>query len=381
MPQRRKRVSLLARVGPEEDRAKWKEFHAFLEDRAKKQDALFISYFKSPRQHLDIKLRPVTERDLALPSPPGVNRQEILSAIRGGVAAVNLDFRESSLFHSIVEAFARADYPEKLELTRDGLYRLMGAETVETADGRIRWAAGRAFWRLRDKYDSVLMGLSRKSWPFILRMKTGENKAGDPVYRVVVTYAPIIHVAAVSDKVEGRELLKVGPADLPPERFSHYEIILTRAALGEIDSYFAMLPSGLGRQISEHHRAIGQRATVQEFNFIEFLYQQSRETIEINPLKLAEKLKIEAAKLKGRRAAMRDKRVRAALRRCYKTAHALGYVLAVEEDQPAASGGKKDVIRLNPVRFQYLRQGRLLRRTLPQAGGQDPGAAPEDGEE
>jgi len=331
----------------------WEEFE-------RRREA-FLDFYASPKQLLDLKLRPVREKDLSLPSPPGANRKEMLAAIRGGLNSIDLNLLESSLLHMIVEAFSRADYPEKITLNRAGLYEAMGVEKVRTPAGQLRWPEGRNFWTLRSKYDNALMGLSRKSWPFIFRQIDGQDKKGEPTYRVILAYESIIKVKDVYEKVRQSELPGFeGDEKIKEERFSHYEIRLNPAAIGEVNHYFRYLPSGLAREISDSRKSRGQRASVYEFNFVEYLYTVGREVIEINFLKLAEKLKIKIKSFRG--PAEIERRTRQILRRCYETALTLRFALEILENQPAARGRTKEVIRLNPERFKYLSQGRLFRR-------------------
>jgi len=313
----------------------------------------FLDFFAAPKQLLDLKLRAVREGDLLLPSPPGINRNEMLAAIQGGLNSIDLNFLESSLLHAIVEAFSRTDYPEKIELNRAGLYELMGIEKSLSAGGREYFREGGLFWRTRNKYHAALIGLSRKSYPFVFRWKTGQNKKGEPTYTLVITYEPIVKVKAFYGDAEGLEIPGIMKGDRSSEnRFSHYEIKLNPAAIGEVDHYFRYLPASLAREISDFRKGRRQRASVHEFNFIEFLYAVGHELIEINYMKLAEKLKIK--KLHDKKA------VRKILRRCYEMAQALGFVLRIEENTPATKEGTKEVIYLNPERFRYLAQKKLF---------------------
>jgi len=325
----------------------------------------FLDFYCSPKQLLDIKLRAVQEKDLTLPSPPGTNRKELLSAIQGGLNSVDLNFLESSLLHAIVEAFSKTNYPEKIELSRAGLYELMGIEKRLLPSGRRAWKEGGAFWRTRNKYHNALLGLGGKSWPFIFRWRQKEDKKGEPVYSLALTYEAIIKVKAIYHNVKDPEL--PGFALEPKTReghFSHYEIRLNPAAIGEVNHYFRYLPSSLGHEISEFRKGRGQRASVIEFNFIEFLYamadprSSTPEIIEINYLKLAGKLKIKIKKF--RNPAEIRWRVRQILSRCYETALTLRFALEIHEGQAAARGETKEVIRLNPERFKYLDQRRLF---------------------
>jgi len=159
-------------------------------------------------------------------------------------------------------------------------------------------------------------------------------------------------VAAIYEDVKQLELKGLG---IEPElkgkpakkRFSHYKIRFNLHALGEIDKYFRYLPSGLAKEISDYRKEKGGKSSRYEFDFIEYLYTENRERIEINYLKLAEKLRIKST--------ARTKATRRILNRCYETARDLCYLTKYEIDQPGLKS-RKDVFYLNPSRFYKLKK-------------------------
>jgi hypothetical protein len=318
-------------------------------------------YYKASKALLDIKLREVGERELQFPLAldgelgqlsVAAAREKITVAIEGGIRAVDLNFEESRVLQAIQRAYSDEDartgaFPREVSLTRAGLFDLMAIETKTRPDGTRYHVEGRR-GQLRTKIDRVLRGLSEKHFPFVFKRQTGtDKKTGEPIYSVALTDAPLVQVALRYDDVRQAELPGLSSGRGPGQRrFSCYDIRLNPNALGDVQVYFRMLPSALAREISDYRKARGQKPSVRELLFVEYLFAESRAVIEINELKLAEKLKI-----KG----LHDiRRVRKDLARCYELALGLGFVLSVKSRAPAIRG-TKEVIRLNPDRFYRLK--------------------------
>ena len=309
-------------------------------------------YFKGSKQLLDIILRPLEKEDLRLPITPGTARQEIEIAIQGGLNSIDLTFEEKKVLHAIEAAFSDAmedgKYPDVINLTRAKLYDHMGVEWRPRPDGSRYRAEGLGYQRRR--IDRTLLALSDKPFPFIFKMKSGklDKKTAEPLWTVALTRAPIVKVGKIYEDVKQIEIPGIARQQTAGEkRFSHYRIRFNQNAVGEIEHYFRYVPRLLAKNISDFRLSLGGKAEAAEINFIEYLFTESREVIEINAFKLAKKLKVKRL--------FRPKEVRSILSRCYETAKALGYILNVQEDQPALVG-TKEVIHLNPARFKYLRK-------------------------
>ena len=309
-------------------------------------------YFKGSKQLLDIMLRTVEKDDLQLPLFPGVKRNEIEIAIDGGLNSIDLTFEEKNILHAIEAAFSDeavrqgVSHPQEINLTRAELYHHLGIEQRTRPDGTKYYPEALGYQRKR--IEKALSNLSDKPFPFIFKAKTGRDKKGEPTSTVALMNSPLIKVAKIYKDVKQRELpgiLRQGPGE--EKRFSHYRISFNRNAIGEVEHYFRYLPRHIGKSISDYRRSLGGKSSAAEINFIEYLYAESREIIEINYLKLAKKLKIKTIENK--------KKTRDILSRCYKTAEALGFILRIEEDRPALIG-TKDIIHVNPEKFKYLRK-------------------------
>ena len=308
------------------------------------------AYTKKSKQLLDGKLRKITENDLQRSLPLDIERGDIEVAIQGGLGALSFSFLENWMLHAVQTLFSRADYPLEITPSRWELYEAMGLES-HMRDGKKYYPEG-PHGKQRKRIHSTLLEMARKTYLFIYSQVSGYDNKGDSLHRLALTYAPIIKVAAVYEDVKQLELkgLETDPEqkDKPvKKRFSHYKIRFNVHALGEIDRYFRYLPSGLAKEISDYRKQKGQRPSSYEFDFIEYLYTKSRDRIEINYLKLAEKLRIKQLQNK--------KIVRRTLNRCYETARNLNYLIKFEIDQPGLRA-KKDVFYLNPIRFYKLKK-------------------------
>jgi len=308
-------------------------------------------YFKGSKQLRDIILHPVDKNDMQSPLIPGVNQRDIEVAIEGGLDSVNLTFNEKRLLHSIEAAFADKSnetglYPDEIKITRAQLYDYMGIGWKTRPDGSRYRAEAKGYTRKRT--EKILLGLSDKPFPFVFKQRSGVDKKGEPTWTIALTREPIIRAAKIYEDVKQREIPGIIKQKTKAEkRFSHYRVKLNKNAIGEVERYFRYLPRYLGKEIAEYRLTQKGIASAAEINFIEYLFTESRERIEINYLKLAKKLKI---KTSGK-----PERARKTLSRCYETALALGYITKVEENQPGIRD-TKEVIHLNPKRFQYLKK-------------------------
>ena len=301
-------------------------------------------FAKCSKQFLDIKLRPVSHEDLILPLKPGTNRHDVEVAIQGGRNSISLNFLESEILFAIqkahyeqIEKVGLDPIRAEIRLTRAQLYHLLKFQERGAEDRR--------------KIDRAIQNLGKKAFPFIFKQFTHRDKKGEPRFMVVLAHDSIVFVAAVYEDVKQPELpgIEAQKPGAGKKRFSYYRIKLNPCAFGEL-RYFRLLPSGFFRELSEFRTSRGEKVEVYEANFIEYLFTESRETIDINFLKLAEKVKIKGSG--------RPDRIRKALNRCYESAQALGFVSKVETDRPGILG-TKEIIYLNPARFKYLK-GRLL---------------------
>jgi len=323
-------------------------------------------YFKASKQLLDIILRPLGDEDLLLPLTPGTARQEIEIAIQGGINSIDLTFEEKKILHAIEAAFSDAaaggDYPDEIKMTRANLYDHLGIEWRERPGGTRYRAESHGYQRRR--IDKTMIALSDKPFPFIFKMRSGkfDKKTKEALWTVALTRAPIIRVSKIYEDVRQKEMPGISQQRAAGDkRFSHYQVRLNKCAIGEIEHYFRYIPRLLAKNISDYRRSMGTIPSAAELNFIEYLFTESREVIEINFLRLAKKLKVKNLS--------HPNEVRTTLSRCYETAKALGYVLRVEKDQEALTG-TKDIIHLNPAKFRYLR------RVLPE-GKEAPGEGDE----
>ena len=308
------------------------------------------TYTKKSKQLLDGKLRKITENDLQRSLPLDLERGDIEVAIQGGLGALSFSFLENWIFHAVQTLFSRADYPIEITPSRWQLYEAMGIESY-IKDGKKYYLEGPR-GKQRERIHQTLIEMARKTYLFIFSQLSGYDKKGDPLYRMALTYAPIIKVAAIHEDVKQLELKGMGidseQKDKPvKKRFSHYKIRFNLHAIGDIENYFRYLPSSLAKEISDYRKEKGGKASSYEFDFIEYLYTESKECIEINYLKLAEKLRIKQLQNK--------KEIRRILGRCYETARDLCYLIKFEIDQPGLRT-RKDVFYLNPSRFYKLKK-------------------------
>lgn len=303
-----------------------------------KDDVLF-PYFKMSKSILDIELRTVTAADLMLPVDPTamINKNELEVAIEGGLNAVDFTFNENRILLALSHAFDDRNFPQEFALTRPQLFRYLDPNMSE---------------REKDRVHETLMQLSRKTFLFVMRQKLDTDpKDGKPWYQRAVMYGHIFQVAAFDQKAKEADLLNINRED-QKKRFSHYVIRFSKSAFGEVGRYFRLLPSGLALEIAEFRRSKGQKPSAPELAFVEYLFQENRAVIEINFLKLADKLHIKTKRLKE--TARIERRARKSLDRCYETALSLKFALEILKALPAGKGITKDVIRLNPERFPYI---------------------------
>jgi len=310
-------------------------------------------YTKASKQLLDSKWRKITEDDLQRKLPMKIEKGDVAVAIQGGLGALAFDVLESQILHAFQTIFSKADYPLEMKITRTELYDAMGLGCY-VRDGKKRYLDGPRGYK-RTRIHETILGIARKTYLFMFSQEYLNSK-NQPRYRMGLTYEPIMRILAVYEDVrqlelEGMETILKEKRDPLKKRFSHYKARFNPHAIGEIDKYFRYLPSGFVSEIMEYQKAKGGKASKHEITFIEYLYTESKERIEINYLKLAEKMRIKQLQDK--------KKMRRILNRCYETARDLDFLLKFETDQPGLRA-KKDVFHLNPSRFKYLK-GVLLK--------------------
>jgi len=302
-------------------------------------DPFFNPFFKMSKVLLDIKPRRVGAEELALPLDLAlaVNKHEIEIAIQGGLDSVSLNFNEGRILQALSHALDERSFPVEFHLTRPQLFKYIGPDM-----------SGRE----KERIQKTIIQLSRKTFPFVFRQFSRKDpKTGEPLYRVALTYAPLFVVASVYEDIKQLELPDVlGPK--VEKRFSHYVVRFNKNAIGVVENYFCLLPSRLPLEIVEFRRARNQKPRSFELSFIEYLYQENHEVIEINYLKLAKKLHVKM-KSPTMHSYMR-RNIRAVLDRCYETAIGLNFAVEILKDQPAGKGITKEIIRLNPERFPYI---------------------------
>lgn len=354
-----KPIPLFGSDTPEELKAKFDAFHAWLETRFPNA-AFDFGFFKVSKQLLDSTLRPL---DAALAIVQGAELVDLQYRLAGGVQSMEMTFEEKAVIHALQAAFsdqadAEGRFPTIIKMTRAQLYNHLGVGWVVRPDGTRYRAEAKGYGRR--KIEATLLGLSDKPFRFISTVPAGVSKSGRPLFTTRVLNAPLMKAVKVYERH--------GQADLPgisaqtaegEKRFSHYEIAFNPNVSGDVERYFRHFPRQLPRQISDYRKSQGGRASSAELLFHEVLIQENREVVETSAAKLARRLKIKK---------LRDKRyVRETLRRCYQTAIALGYVLRVEEDVPATRGGTKEVIYCNPARFIGIDRRRLPGHEEPDA--------------
>lgn len=306
-------------------------------------------YTKKSKQLMDGKLRNITEDDLQRFLPLDIERGKVKVAIQGGLGALCFTFTENSVLHAIQTLFSKSDYPRNLKFSQRTLYEAMGLKSY-VKDGRKYYQEGPR-GKQRERIHNTVLGLGMKTYLFQYFQETGRNKKGDIVGTMGLTYEQIIKTTAVYKDVRQLELKGMetaGAKDNPvKKRFSYYEVQFNAHAIGDIDRYFRYLPSGMAAEIMDYRKRKGGKASSYEFDFIEYLYTESRERIEINYMKLAEKLRIKSM--------YNLKKVRQTLNRCYEAARDLNYLIKFEIDRPGLKA-KKDVFCLNPKRFYKLKR-------------------------
>jgi hypothetical protein len=316
-------------------------------------EAVFeFGFFKVSKQLLDSTLRPL---DFALARVHGAELADLRYRLAGGVQSMDLTFEEKAIIHATQAAFSdRADaegqFPTMIKMTRAQLYDHLGVGWIVRADGTRYRAEAKGYARL--KIERTLLGLSDKPFRFISTVPAGKARDGRSLFTTRILNAPIMKAAKVYEEHDQAALPGIIAQDAEGEkRFSHYEIIFNPNVSGDVERYFRHFPRQLPKQISDYRRKQGGRASTVELLFHEVLFQENREVIETSAVKLAKRLKIRHPRNK--------KILRETLRRCYKTAIALGYVVRVEEDVSTIRGATKEVIYCNPARFIGIDRRRL----------------------
>lgn len=309
-------------------------------------------YTKRSKQLLDGKLREITKDDLQGSLPFNIERGKVEVAIQNGIGALDFTFMENWILHALQILFTRAGWPRKLKYTRGQLYSAMGIRSY-MKDGRKYYHEG-PDEKFRARVHGTLLGLSTKTYLFRFYQESGHNKKGKITGRMALTYSQIIKTVVVYVDVRQLELrgmeFKSGQKNEPmKKRLSHYETEWNPYAFGDMDRYFRYLPSGMPNEIIEYYRKKGGRVSSHDFDFIDYLYTESRERIEINYMKLVAKLRIKRLQDK--------KNVRRILNRVYTMAKDLGWLLMFEIDQPGLRA-RKDILHLNPKRFYKLKGGK-----------------------
>jgi hypothetical protein len=311
---------------------------------------------KVPKQYEDSRWRSATKQALErIPrdsyidrifKPYGIKREDVDVAIQGGLNGISWTFEENKIVHALWQIRNERGNADSLKVTRTDLYEALGTDTYIDKDGKRRFYEGPRGKR-RALLHKTLMDISNRNLCFIFSAITGKNKKGQPVRTLALDYAPVIKIVPVFRDVPADDFarINVGPTLLQSKRLSHYIIYFNRNVIGQ--NYFTALPLLLAKEISDFRTHRGQSPSSKELDFIEFLCTVNETPVEINFMKLANKLHIKS---------LHDtRRVRANLARCYETAQALGFVQRIDIDE-AGQTGAKDVIHLNPARFPYLRQ-------------------------
>jgi len=306
-------------------------------------------YTKKSKQLMDGKLRQITKDDLQRPQPPSIEKPNVEVAIQGGLGALSFSFLENQILHAAQTLFSKANYPDEIKLSRWQLYEAMGLKSY-MKDGKKIYLEGPK-GKQRKRIHETFLEMARKTYLFMFSQEY-KNKKNEIRYRLGLTYEPIMKVSAIYEDIKQLEFEGITrdpeqKKEPPKKRFSHYKMKLNPHAIGEVDKYFRYIPSGLSREILEYRKQKGGKASGYEFDFIEYLYTESRERVEINYLKLAEKLRIKHLKYK--------KETRRILARCYETARDLNFLIKVEIDQPGLRA-RKDVFYLNQRRFYKLKK-------------------------
>jgi hypothetical protein len=326
------------------------------------KEALVPAMFKVPKTYEDAKYRTTPEReavrlidDVFLPK---VRREDVEIAIAGGLQGIGWTFEENRSLQALWNIRDQRGGADSIKVTRFDLYDAQGIESYIDADGRKRFYEGPNFAH-RIHSHKVLMGIGQKNVCFVYSAVTGKDKKGNPLRTLALDYSPVIKVVPVYKDVTTQEHQKMllpepgknfNPVSrVSKKRFAHYIVYFNRNVIGDFKRYFTALPSGLAREISDYRKAKGQRPSSKELDFIEFLYMVNRTPVEINFLKLAQKIGIDISHSL--------RRVREILGRCYQTTLDLKFALRIETDAPKTLGGPetKDIIHLNPDRFPYLR--------------------------
>lgn len=307
-------------------------------------------YFKAPKASLDLVFRTGKDGDSFLPLAQADDKKEIEWELTGGLNSLDLTFSKSRIFQAIQRGHSEASLPDgrcpgKISVNYPQLYRLLGIDPIIKADGRKVWPEGKR-GQLRKWLKKELRDLNTKSYAFIAKDKTGEDKKGKPLYSMIRVFLPLIRIAEHYKDVRQRELPGLeNPDSKLDKRFSHFDIYINRHAQRGADSYFRYLPSALGKEISDYRKSRGQRPSAQDINFINYLYLRNEKRHEINCAKLAGKLKI---KYGGK-----PKRLRNHLDRIYEMALDLKFLLKVEKGVHGLRA-TKEIFHLNPERFPYL---------------------------
>lgn len=308
-------------------------------------------YFKAPKASLDMIFRTGKDEDSFLPIIQADGKSEIEWELTGGLNSLDLTFSKSRVFQAIQRGYSEAllpdgRHPGKISVNYPQLYRLLGIDPIIKADGRKGWPEDQR-GHLRKWVKRELRDLNTKSYAFVAKDKTGEDKKGNPLYHFVRVFLPLIRIAEHYKDVRQRELPGLeNPDSKFDKRFSHFDIFINRHAQRGVDKYFRYLPSASGKEISDYRKSRGQRPSAQDINFINYLYLKNEKRIEINYLKLAGKLKIKHGR--------NPKRLREHLDRIYEMALALKFLLKAEKDQPGLRA-TKEIFHLNPERFPYLK--------------------------
>ena len=316
------------------------------------EQAIIPHLSRVPKQYLDSKFRGISETDLSRPvntiadtifKPEGIKREDIEVAIQGGIQGISWTFEQNKIVHSIFYLFNKASYPQQIKAKQSEIFEAIGMKGRIDSDGKKRYHGGpKGIYRTR--FNKNLEAISNKSVPFVYSAITGKDKKGKPLRTLAIDKAPIIKIIPVYRNVENKEYQGIlsGNDTTIHERFSHYLIQLNPNITGDVKKYFRMIPATLSEEISEFRSKRGERSSAAELDFIEYLYLENKEIIEINYLELAKKLKIKA---------LHDKKwVRQTTGRCYETGIELGFVSHVEINKMGYTQ-PKDVIYINPERF------------------------------
>ncbi len=329
-------------------------------EKVKVEQAL-LPTVRFPKTYLDARHRVITPElleackvDLTTDEfkPTPINQEDIQVAIQGGFQGISWTFDQTKIIHGVFLLYGKHDYADTFNATRTDMYEAMGVKKQLTG-GRERFVEGPRGVQRR-KFDKELVEITNKRVPFLYFAITGKDRKGKTVGTLALDYSCIIKIVPIWKEVEQlefEELKKDCKAKKKiDKKLSHYQISVNKKIKGDVKRYYRMLPPFIPQRISEFRAVKGERGTRFEVDFIEYLYNENKNPVEVSDDELVEKLKIKSGHDK--------KYTKKILDRCFETAMALGFVLRIKRGI-STPRGNMNIIHINEEKYYRPIKGAL----------------------